>query len=102
MKAMEPLSYLHLQLRLEGKGLASTCLLRQIEIVPDEEVPLMLSAQLANEELVAYYAEALPSALQKELAATQIVFPNMEPLLEVLMSHRLQVEMGHYKYSNLG
>ncbi|HSK88166.1 MAG TPA: hypothetical protein VK880_07420 [Anaerolineales bacterium] len=45
---MEPLAYLHLQMRLEGKVPVNTCLLRQVETVPDEELPLMPVARLAR------------------------------------------------------
>src|SRR5512143_1038444 len=68
IKAMEPLTYLQLQMLLEGKEIVSGCFIRQIEIIPDEELPLMLIAQLANEELVAYYAETISHQLQVQLA----------------------------------
>jgi RimJ/RimL family protein N-acetyltransferase len=97
MKAMQPLAYLHLQLRLEGKAVRDDCRMRQVEEVPGEEMPLMLLAQLANHELVAYYDEALPPALQKELSGVHIEFPKVEPLLNVLQPHHLPVEVGHYK-----
>jgi hypothetical protein len=45
---MNLLDYLRLQLRLEGKEIVSDNLLRQVEIVPDEEMPLFLIAQLAT------------------------------------------------------
>ena len=52
---MKPLDYLRLQLRLEGKEIIGDNLLRQVEVVPDEEMPLFLIAQLADEYLVAYF-----------------------------------------------
>jgi hypothetical protein len=55
-------------MRLEGKGLVSEHLMRQVEIVPDEEPPLVLIAGLANGQLVTYYDEALSPELQQELA----------------------------------
>jgi RimJ/RimL family protein N-acetyltransferase len=94
---MEPLAYLHLQMRLEGKVPVNTCLLRQVEIVPDEELPLMLVARLANEELVTYYDEALSPDLQKELSAAKIEFPKIGTLLDILASHHMPFEIGHYK-----
>jgi RimJ/RimL family protein N-acetyltransferase len=96
---MEPRTYLHLQLRLEGKEVFKECFLRQVEVVPDEEVPFMLIAQMANQELVVYYDEALSSKLQKELAASisDVQFPNVDSLVDILKKHNFQCEAGHYK-----
>jgi len=94
---MGPLAYLHLQMRLEGKVLVNTCLMKQVETVPDEELPLMLVARLANEELVTYYDESLSPDLHKELSAAKIEFPKIGTLLEILASHRIPFEAGHYK-----
>jgi hypothetical protein len=96
---MEQLAYLHLQMRLEGKGLVNEHSMRQVEIVPDEELPFVLIARLANGQLVTYYDEALPAHLQQELAEStfEIEFPKIDPLLNVLMRHNIQFEVGHYK-----
>lgn len=94
---MEPLTYLQLQMRLEGKEIVSGCFIRQIEIIPDEELPLMLIAQLANEELVAYYAETISHQLQVQLAGCAIHFPIVDPLLKLLKSKSILFEVGHYK-----
>ena len=73
--------------------------MRQVEVVEDEEMPLMLIAQLANKELVAYYDEAISIDLKKELAANlfEIGFPKVDPLLNVLQSYHLDHEVVHYK-----
>lgn len=94
---MEPLAYLHLQMHLEGKGLVHEHWMRQVEIVPDEELPLLLSARLANGELVTYYDENLSPDLYKDLAAADIEFPRLSALCEVLKSHHIPFEMGYYK-----
>jgi RimJ/RimL family protein N-acetyltransferase len=94
---MEPLVYLHLQLRLEGKEIIGGHFLRQVEVVPNEEVPLILLTQLAGGEIVAYYKEALCADLQKELTVTPIAFPNVDPLIETLNSYNIHSELGHYK-----
>jgi RimJ/RimL family protein N-acetyltransferase len=95
---MEPLAYLHLQMRLEGKGLVSEHLMRQVEVVPDEELPLVLIARLANGRLVEYYDEGMILDLQKELAGSiDIEFPRIDSLLRVLKSHNIRFEVGHYK-----
>ncbi len=94
---MKLLSYLLFQMKLEGIGIVNDCLLRQVEAVPDGKLPLMLVTQLANGELVAYYAEAIPPDLQRKLAAVEIEFPEIGRLLDVLKSHPIQFELGHYK-----
>jgi len=96
---MGPLDYLHLQLRLEGKALVNEHFLRQVEVVPGEDMPLLLVAQLANKELIAYYDEAISPELQRELNAKlfQREFSHLDSLLNVLRSHGLHFEIGHYK-----
>ena len=98
-KIMHPLNYLHLQMRLEGKQIFNECLIRQVEVVPGEGVPLMLIAQLASEERIVYYDESLSSELLKELAATiiSIEFPAIYPVFAVLKKQKLQFDVGHYK-----
>lgn len=98
-KIMDLINYLHLQMRLEGKETFNECLIRQVEVVPDEEVPLMLIAQLANRSLVPYYNESLSSDLRKELAARvcDIEFPALDVLLNILGAHTIGFEIGHYR-----
>jgi len=96
---MNPLAYLLLQLGLEGKGLVGEHTMRQVQIVPGEELSLVLLAQLADQRLVAYYSEALSSDLQTKLSAciSSIEFPEVAPILDVLKSHNLRSDTGHYK-----
>jgi hypothetical protein len=98
-KTVEPLGYLHLQLRLEGKETVDGCFIRELEAVPDEEPPLLLIAQLDNGTLVVYYEEAISHDLQEVLAATivDIEFPAIDPLLDILKKQNLPFEVGHYK-----
>lgn len=86
-------------MRLEGKALVDEQFLQQVEVLPDEEMPLMLIAQMANQELVAYYDEAIALELQKELAANFFEgrFPKFDSLLSTLRSHGLSFEVGHYR-----
>jgi len=88
---MNPLTYLHLQMRLEGKEIVKGCLMRQADVVPGEELPLVLIAQLVIAELMVYYDEAISSALQKELAANtdDIEFPRIDSLLHILERHHV-------------
>lgn len=96
---MNPLEYLHLQLRLEGKEVITGNLLRQVEIVPDEEMPLMAIALLLSNELVAYYEEAIDHELRKQLddQVLGLVFPEVKSIIDKLKSRNIEVEFGHYK-----
>jgi len=98
-KMVEPIGYLHLQMRLEGKEVVDESFIRQVETVPGEEIPLMLIAGLADGTVVAYYDEALSRALQESLAVhiAKIEFPAIDPLLAVFKKHDVQFEMGHYR-----
>lgn len=96
---MNPLKYLHLQLRLEGKEVVNGDRLRQVEAVPDEEMPLMIVAQLADQQLVAYYDELLQSHLHAELASQvqNVSFPIIDPLLDILKAHTVSFSIGDYR-----
>lgn len=96
---MNPIDYLHLQLRLEGKIVIGGNLLRQVEEVPGEEMPLLLIAQFADGKNVAYVDEALDPDLQDELVrrAQCLQFPQIGPLLEFLTIENIPSEAGHYK-----
>jgi len=96
---MNPLAYLLLQMGLEGKGLVGEHTIRQVQVVPGEELPLVLLAQLADQKLVAYYSELLSSDLQTQLSicVSSIKFPEITPILDVLKSHHIQSDIGHYK-----
>ncbi len=96
---MNPPEYLRLQLRLEGKEIFNGDRLRQVEIVPGEDMPLMIIAQFADDKIVAYYDEALQSDLYRELAKRicDINFPRIDSLLDVLKVRNISFEIGHYK-----
>ena len=96
---MNPLEYLHLQLRLEGKEVTTGTLLRQVEVVPDEDMPLMLVAQLADQRLITYFDETLPMELRLRLQERipNIAYPNIEPVLTLLQQENIPFDIGHYK-----
>jgi len=96
---MNPLDYLHLQLRLEGKEIIRNNLLRQVEVVPDEEVPLILIVQFEDQEIIAYYDETLQPKLHSELTEQihNISFPTIDRLLDFLKTHNISFEVGYYK-----
>jgi hypothetical protein len=96
---MNPLEYLRLQLRLEGKELLHNNLLRQVEILPDEEMPLMVIAQLSGSNLVAYFDQSLQIDFREDLKEqfSTIRFPNIEPVYAFLQSRNITFGVGHYK-----
>ncbi len=96
---MNPLDYLHIQLRLEGKEVVDDNLLRQVEVVYDEEMPLMAIAFLSSNELILYYDETLAPELRERLGTqvNALSFPNIDPITDVLKSQNIEVEVGHYK-----
>lgn len=96
---MNALAYLLLQMQLEGKGLVEGHTIKQVTVVPGEELPLILVAQLADQKLIAYYGESLSSDLQAQLSAciSSIEFPAIDPILDVLKSHNIRSDTGHYK-----
>src|SRR5688572_6213791 len=98
-KIMDLLRYLHLQLRLEGKEIFNECLIRQVEVVQDEELPLMLIVQFVYGSQAAYYDESMAPDLQKELTACirDIDYPNIDALLNILSRHSIEFETGHYR-----
>jgi GNAT superfamily N-acetyltransferase len=96
---MNPLDYLHLQLRLEGKQVIDANLLRQVEIVPGEELPLMILAQLAQERVAAFYDESLTSEIRTRLNGQigSMEFPKVDSILRFLQSLGYTLQVGHYK-----
>jgi hypothetical protein len=96
---MNPLETLHLQLRLEGKEVVHGNLLRQVEVVPDEEMPLVVIASLSSQELVVYYDEALSPELRDGLGkqVRSADFPNTGPIIATLHQRYLKLEIGHFK-----
>ncbi len=94
---MHPLTYLHLQMQLEGKALVGDRLKREASVVPDGDLPLLLIAQLKTQEIVSYYNEGLPADLHKKLAVSvrEISFPNLEEVLGILKLHAIEARPGH-------
>jgi RimJ/RimL family protein N-acetyltransferase len=84
-------------MRLEGKEVMDEHFIRQVEVVPDEELPLLLLAQLVDGTVVTYIDEACPIDLQKELMENQVEFPHLECLLDILRRKNIPFNVGHYK-----
>jgi RimJ/RimL family protein N-acetyltransferase len=96
---MNPVEYLHFQLRLEGKEVVNENLLRQVEAVPGEDMPLMILGFLATQDLVAFYDESLPAGLIQKLndRLPAVKFPNVDLIVSLLQSHGFKLEVSHYK-----
>jgi GNAT superfamily N-acetyltransferase len=96
---MNPHEYLCLQLRLEGKEIVDGNLLRQVEIVPGEYIPLMMSVRFANEGTITYWDGSLRTDLQKELATRvgDTKFPKFVSLFEFLEAQNISFDIGYYK-----
>ena len=96
---MNPIDYLHLQLRLEGMGVIGSDLLRQEEEVPGDQNPFLLLAQCPDGQSVAYFNETLASNLLAKLSGLlqEDSFPKIDRLLEYLKERNIRVETGHYK-----
>lgn len=96
---MNPLEYLHLQLRLEGKEVVEGDRLRQVDVVPGEELPLMILALLADGPVLSYYDESLSDERYTELKkrTAESSFPVIDPLLDFLSAAEISVEVGHYR-----
>lgn len=96
---MDALAYLLLQMELEGKGLVGEDTIRQVEIVPGEQLPFVLLAQLPDQKLAVYYSESLSSDLQAQISARILSteFPEIGPILDLLASQNIQADTGHYK-----
>jgi hypothetical protein len=96
---MNPLEYLRLQLRLEGKEIIHGQVLRQVEFVPDEGMPLMVIAQLADSNLVAYFDEGRQIEFREDLRkqVSEVSFPKVDQLCAFLQTRYITFEVGHYK-----
>src|SRR5512139_739122 len=96
---MNPPEALQLQLRLEGFEIVSGNRLRQVEVLPGEEMPLMILAQLADGQITAYFDETLKQDLYLELMEQMqhIHFPSIDPLRKFLDAHNIPFHVGHYR-----
>jgi hypothetical protein len=98
LAAMHPLTYLHLQMQLEGNILLGDRLTREMSSPPDEKPPLMLLARLTTQEVIAYYNESVSTELKKKLAASvqDNEFPQIHPILNILNSQNMRTRIDHF------
>jgi hypothetical protein len=94
---MHPLTYLHLQMQLEGKALIGDRLKREARAAPDGDLPLLLIAQLKTQEVVSYYNESLSADLHRKLVGSirEMSFSDLEGVLSILKSYDIQASLGH-------
>lgn len=95
---MQPIDFLHLQMKLEGIGLdGNSCIIPLFTNV--EDFPLFLFAQLNDGETVCHFATSLPGELQAGL--TELIlnlrFPNVHEVTVLFERHNVPNNIGHFK-----
>jgi GNAT superfamily N-acetyltransferase len=85
-------------MQLEGMAVIGDRLVKEGEVPSDEELPLLLIAQLTTREVVTYYNEGIPADLQRMLAECihTLEFPGIDPLLDMLASQNMPVRAHHF------
>ncbi len=85
-------------MQLEGIGLVGDRLVREVQVTPDGDLPLLLIAKLSTREVVTYYNESLPIDLQRNLSASisGVKFPSVNSVFRLLKSKNIQAKAGHY------
>ena len=96
---MNSLDYLLIQLRLEGKEVVHRDLLRQVQVIPGEEMLLMIIVQFGDKKVTPFYDEALSTELREKLRghSISIEFSYVNRIVHFLQSYGFTVEAGHYK-----
>jgi hypothetical protein len=95
---MQPLAYLYAQMRLEGKGLRPTDGLIRLPTA-DDDVPLVLVAQLTNGAIHVFFDELLTAEIRDQLVLhTQALqFPLVTPIIQILHSYGIRAHLGHFR-----
>ncbi len=95
---MDLVDYLHIQMELEGLHLNQDGLITSPGLEHDDQ-PLVLIAQTLDGRTVTYLHEMLSVPLREELSAhqSQVRFPKIEALLNLLDSYGLRYKVGHFK-----
>jgi len=95
---MQPLDYLYAQMRLEGKGLIVPDRLTRLPTA-DDDVPLVLVAQLADAAIKVFFGELLTAEIREQLIlhAHALQFPLVTPIRQVLHSYSIRTQFGHFR-----
>jgi hypothetical protein len=95
---MQPLDYLFVQMRLEGKGITPPDRLTSLPSA-DEDVPLMLVAQLADGLISVFFDERLTAEMCQQLRMQSDVlhFPLVTPITKILHASGILTEVGHFR-----
>jgi hypothetical protein len=95
---MQSLDYLYAQMRLEGKGLTPPDRLTRLPTA-DDDVPLVLVAQLADAAIKVFFGELLTAEIRAQLIlhAQALQFPLVTPIRQVLHSHGIRTHLGHFR-----
>jgi RimJ/RimL family protein N-acetyltransferase len=93
---MNPLEYLFLQMKLEGKGYNQDGLLTSLG-PGSEDIPLVILAKGNDGQQLSFYGSSLPSKIKDDIASHTITFSDGEQLIGQIRSHNIPVKVGHYK-----
>jgi hypothetical protein len=95
---MQPIDFLHLQMKLEGIGLDGNGHLIPL-FTNVEEFPLFLFAQSNDGETVCHFAASLPGELQTVLTELfpDLRFPNVQEIAVLFERYNVPSNIGHFK-----
>jgi RimJ/RimL family protein N-acetyltransferase len=93
---MDPIEYLFLQMKLEGKGYNQDGLITSLGPV-SEDIPLVILAKVNDGKQVSFYGSSLPIEIQDDISSQKITFSDGKQLFGKIRSNNIPVRVGHYK-----
>jgi hypothetical protein len=93
---MDPLEYLFLQMKLEGKGYNQDGVLSSLG-PGSEDIPLVILAKGSDGQQISFYGSSIPSKIQNDINNQKITFSESEQLFEQIRSHNISIKVGRYK-----
>jgi RimJ/RimL family protein N-acetyltransferase len=93
---MDPLEYLFLQMKLEGKGYNQDGLLSSLG-PGSEDIPLIILAKGNDGKQISFYSSSTPSEIQNDIKNHKITFSDSEQLIGQIHSHNIPIKVGRYK-----
>jgi hypothetical protein len=93
---MDPLEYLFLQMKLEGKGYNQDGLLSSLG-PGSEDIPLIILAKGNDGHQISFYSSSTPSKIQNDIKNHKITFSDSEQLIGQIRSNNIPIKVGCYK-----
>jgi len=93
---MDPLEYLFLQMKLEGKGYNQDGVLSSLG-PGSEDIPQVILAKGNDGQQKSFYGSSIPREIQKDINHHKITFSDSEQLIGQIRSHNIQIKVGRYK-----